>query len=224
MTEICFSGCGGLYNYYFGIANVIQKNFDLSDTIFTGKSAGCFPALVLAMDSDIDDIFYNYNLPFLREINSYTFGALFNWNDMVRKHTIKYLPNELDKINNRLHCHFAKLENNYNIFSWSPQVVNNWNNKSDLMECLIASTFIPCFDKKLFMNYRGYNCMDGFMCKNKLPVSSNRKILEFSLDKWRDMNMNWMWCYTNPEWATTLYKWGEEDANKNILELEEYFI
>ena len=33
-----------------------------------------------------------------------------------------------------------------------------------------------------------------------------------------------MWCYTNPEWTTTLYKWGEEDANKNILELEEYFI
>ncbi len=142
---------------------------------------------------------------------------------MVRKHTIKYLPNNLERVNHRLHCHFAELESDNNIFSWNPKVVNNWDDKYDLMECLIASTFIPCFDKKVFMNYRGKTCMDNFMLYNQLPVSSNRIILEFTPNRWRNMNMNWVWCYTDPNWATTLYKWGQEDANKNIVELKQYF-
>jgi hypothetical protein len=35
--QVIFGGCGGLYNYFLGIASVLQEKYDLSNIIFGGS-------------------------------------------------------------------------------------------------------------------------------------------------------------------------------------------
>jgi hypothetical protein len=74
-----------MYNYSLGVAAIIQKNFQLGpETVISGSSAGCFPALMVALNLDIEDMFESWNIPLLKEVNSYRFGALCHWNNAVR--------------------------------------------------------------------------------------------------------------------------------------------
>ena len=47
---ITFTGCGGLWNYLFGVACYMQQNFEIdpSTTAFASASAGAYPAFLLA--------------------------------------------------------------------------------------------------------------------------------------------------------------------------------
>lgn len=91
-----FGGCGGLYPYFLGVALYIQKNYNLDNVIFTGSSAGCFPALCMAMEKDIDLLYNEWNIPFLQDVNQTKLGPMWNWYDLLRKHTYKHLPDNID--------------------------------------------------------------------------------------------------------------------------------
>lgn len=55
--QLVFGGCGGMY-YAIGVAATIQENFRVGrETVVSGSSAGCFPALLTALDMDVEDMF-----------------------------------------------------------------------------------------------------------------------------------------------------------------------
>ena len=96
--QLVFGGTGGMYNYSLGIASVIQENFkeELKDTLITGTSGGCFSALVLSLDMDVQNILKELNEPILNEVNKCKLGAFYNFNDISRKFSLEYL-NKFDK-------------------------------------------------------------------------------------------------------------------------------
>ena len=96
--QLVFGGCGGMYNYFLGIALVIQENFkeQLDDTLITGTSGGCFPALLLSVNIDISNTIKELNEPILNEVNKCRLGAFYNFNDISRKLSLEYL-NKLDE-------------------------------------------------------------------------------------------------------------------------------
>ena len=99
MKKIIFCGCGGLYNYSLGIAYILQKryfndiknsnnnfnNFKMSNNFknckFVGISAGVYPALLLALNLNINTLFNTFNKEFLEQVSKCYMGALFNWYD-----------------------------------------------------------------------------------------------------------------------------------------------
>ena len=90
--QVIFGGCGGLYNYFLGIASVLQEKYDLSNIIFGGSQAGCFPAILLSNNINVNNFFTEIHNNFLDEVNQYKFGALGIWNHIVRDKINKILP------------------------------------------------------------------------------------------------------------------------------------
>ena len=125
LKELHFGGCGGLYPYFIGVANYIQKNYNLDDVIFTGSSAGCFPALCMAMKKDIDLLYHEWNIPFLIEVSQTRLGPLYNWYDILRKHTYNYLPDNIDEL--KLNIWITKTPNILNPRGWKTELVRKWN-------------------------------------------------------------------------------------------------
>jgi hypothetical protein len=76
MAQLGFGGCGGMYNYFLGVASVLQEEYDLRDVIFSGVSAGCFPALVLALGMDVKEFFFKENVPLIEDAAECSFAGL----------------------------------------------------------------------------------------------------------------------------------------------------
>lgn len=86
-TTLTFSGCGGLYVYFFGVASYIQeRGFDLSRTAFASASAGAFPAFLLAADMNVADFHARENHDLLDDVARRPLGPLNGWNDAVHDH------------------------------------------------------------------------------------------------------------------------------------------
>ena len=222
--QLVFGGCGGMYNYSLGIASVIQENFkeQLEDTLITGASAGCFPALLVSLNMDIPNSIKEWNEPFLNEVNKYRFGAFYNWNDIVRKFTLEELnklgENIYQKVNGRLHYSMTHFP------SFKSHIISDWKSNEDLLDGVMASAFVPVFDKfKLTGKFRGNRYIDGGLI-NSFPQPLN-DVPTFIVRRnmWRENKLSWLWCWSDIEWSRQLFNWGVEDANNNIQELTTFF-
>ena len=223
-AQIIFGGCGGMYSYELGIASILQKEFDLNNVIYSAVSAGSFPATLMALNMDISILHKSWNLPFLKEVNSHYFGALGVWNNIVRKWTLPTLSlDAYKKCNSRLFLSMSSV----NSFIYSPrlknELISEWKSNEDLLDGIMASSFVPLFDiGKLTATFRNKRYIDGIMTDNcPKPFKTNDiPTLDIEYNMWRDMNYNWQWCWSSPEWHTTLYEWGREDTLKHLKDIE----
>ena len=218
---IVFGGCGGMYNYYLGVASVLQKNFDLKDIVFSGSSAGCFPALLCALDIDIEDKFYEWNLPFLSEINSRKLGPIYHWNETVRKTTLDNMQeNDYQKANGKLFCSLTQVP------SFKNEIVGNWKSNDDLLDGVMSSAFIPIFSKfKMCHKFRDKYYLDGSLTNSHpLPFGNDSSHFIVKRDRWRENKNSWLWLWSDEEWVTKLFEWGKEDATNNLEEISDFLI
>ena len=218
---IVFCGCGGLYNYSLGIAYIIQtilenKEIDQTNINYVGISAGVFPALLLSLKLDINNMFNTFNKEFLGEINRLYFRALFNWYDYVRIYTKKYIPSDSHKTKNLT---ISVSEFNINKLGLDNRLVNKWGSKEELLDCITATGFIPLFGRHLYTIYKGKKCVDGCLTFNYNDKKDTDDILYIYPTKWRKIDLNWYYCYSDIQWADQLYTWGIYDATKNIEDL-----
>ncbi len=215
--QLVFGGCGGMYHYMGGIASIIQENFDIGpETIISGSSAGCYPAMLLALDMNIDETFENWNVPFLQEINSHRLGALGKWNNVVKKWTTTQLPdNAFEKLSGRFHMSLTSFPDFKN------HIVGEWSSNEDLIDGLMATTFIPIFDiGKLTARFRGKRFVDGSLTNSyPLPLGNDVPNCIINRTMWRDNNLSWLWCWSDEQWARKLFEWGKEDASDHLEEL-----
>ena len=222
--QLVFGGTGGMYNYSLGIASVIQENFkeELKDTLITGTSGGCFSALVLSLDMDVQNILKELNEPILNEVNKCKLGAFYNFNDISRKFSLEYLnkfdKNAYQKANGKLHCCMTDIP------SCKPHIISDWKSNKDLINGIMASSFVPLFDKfKLTEQFRGNRYIDGYMsCPYPQPLKDVPTFI-VRINMWRDYKISWFWCWSDIEWSMQLFNWGVEDANNNILEIASFF-
>lgn len=76
VAQIGFGGCGGMYNYFLGVASVLQEEYDLENVVFSGVSAGCFPAAILALGLDVKEFFYKDNICLIEHAATCSIGGL----------------------------------------------------------------------------------------------------------------------------------------------------
>lgn len=231
-THIHFSGCAGLYNYFMGIADIIQKNYILDEkVIFSGSSGGNLITSLLLLNIDIKDFFYTVNKNILQETNNKLFGSLFCIVDIINKYYINYLDTVHGK---NIYKKFNK-NNNYLIFlnkynpktkSYENKTINKWNNNADLVDCAMTSGHIFIFRKKNNRKYKAiykgekYCDLKGKYIPVVEEMSKTIPTLIFFPEKWRKIKKNWYYPWTNFSWCEKLFKWGQEDALKNMNEFD----
>jgi predicted patatin/cPLA2 family phospholipase len=215
-AQLIFAGGGGKYNYSLGVLQYIQENFDLSDVVVSGSSSGCFPAVVAVSGLDSETMFESWNVPLLNEVNRHTFGATAIWNRIVRSYTTKHIPpNTYMRANGRLFIQLTKFP------SFEGELVSDWKSHNDMLDAMMASSFVPIFDMfKLTAKFRGNRFIDGSISdRNPTPFNSEIPSFVVRADMWRKMPNSYFWCWSDEAHARKLFAWGKEDAEKNIKEI-----
>lgn len=234
-AQLVFSGCGGLYNYELGIASIIQEKYDLSNVVISSSSAGGFPALLITLEMNIMDLFENWNIPFLKDVNTYFFGAIGIWNNIVRKWTLPKLQKDAYiKAKNRLFCSLTEVSFT-NKPHFTNHIITDWKSNEDLFDGIMASAFIPIFDiGKLTDIYRDKRYIDGGITNNN-PIPYPELNLELELQvptliissrMWKPINDGWFnswymfWCWSDESWARKYFEMGRKDTLDNLDKLD----
>jgi len=219
---INFGGACGHYSYLLGIAKILQDNFNLNEENikFSGISSGCFPALCLCLNIDIDDMYNNVNIKTLNTIQQYNSKAFFNFSPTLKDNTLFYINNiglDLYKnANNKLLCtltHVPTFKSNY---------YYDYNSNEDLIDCIMASGHFPIYSSKLFYTFRNKYYIDGVISK----YTSNNNIrtinginIDISCDMFRKIDTSHLFISSCTNYSNSLYNLGKKDALDNI----EYF-
>ena len=212
--QLCFTGGCGYYPYMCGIAHYIKEHYKLDNAIFSGASSGCWPALLLSMDCNIKNLFIKMVTPLLSDLKNNKLAPFKVWNDYVRKHTNEVLDKDIHYIaNNTL---YISLTNVNNVLKPRNELVNKWTSKEDLIECIIASTFIPIFDNKLRYEYKNNKYIDGGATNNcPLPLGKNTKHIIISHKLWSKLpKRDWI-PSLNINIVSNLFELGYQEAKNN---------
>lgn len=165
MKGIAFHGSGGLLYYYLGIAKYIQENYNTDELKFCGVSGGCLPSMLLASKLSVDTMWKNCFLPWINEANSIkTNGAILQFfsdeSMSVLRNNFKLNCCEdevINNINKRLSIRMSKVQ----FFSMSQVYVDEWDSINDLLECVVASCWLPGLFGRITRSYKGGEYIDG---------------------------------------------------------------
>jgi hypothetical protein len=220
MPEIVFGGCGGSFPYFMGIADYIQVNYDLANCTFAGVSAGCLPAVLLATDHNVYHCMLTNYVPLLQDTNKSWSKAIGRWNDLAWLHTMAALDNEKDyqRANRCLKLYLAKVTK-YIPFRTQEEIVSNWHNNGDLVNCMRASGFVPIYDTTLFGTFRDDTKYIDGVCAFNEPLNNP---LYFHTQKWKHFGWWDMICGGDKKWGMDLFYQGWNDAYNHRDELNTY--
>jgi hypothetical protein len=212
--QLCFTGAGGFYPYICGIAHYIKENYKLDNVILSGASSGCLSALFLAINCNIEKLFFKTNNAILNDLNKTNLTPFNVWNDYAKKHCYKELDENSYKFaNDKL---YISLTNVNNFFRPRNELINRWTSTADLTECIISSCFIPIYDNKLTYNYRNNKYIDGGITNNRpLPFGKNYKHIIIRYNMWRKLPKKYYIPSLNNDVVKNLFSLGYEDAKKN---------
>ena len=221
---IHFTGCGGLYPYYLGIASVIQEHFVVDDkTLISSSSAGCISSSLLICNKNINNYFYNEIKDFINDLKANPSWRIFNINNIARNN----LNNFFNKTENKnLYKEYNKkgiiFINEINRLKLKNIGISNWDNNDDVINCMMASCYIPFYGPldRITEFYKGKRCIDGNNYCDKNVNYLKNKLPTFIIDtRWRDINYNWYYFWGDFEWAEKLFNWGKDDAYEHINEI-----
>ncbi|KAF1775189.1 Acyl transferase/acyl hydrolase/lysophospholipase [Phytophthora cactorum] len=196
VAQLGFGGCGGMYNYFLGVASVLQEEYDLRNVIFSGVSAGCFPALILALGMDVKEFFFKENVPLIEEAADCSYAGLGKWIPMVKHNMLKVLPSDAYQHADKK-LYFSVTE----VPALRNHLLTTWTSNEDMIDCMLCSAHVPLYTTSLAASYRGKRFVDGFSDMEVALVCTH---LDF--------------VTTNSDWAVELFRMGREDAAKNLHE------
>ena len=239
-ATLTFSGCGGLYVYFFGVAAHIQEHFDLRDVTIASASAGAFPAFLLAADIPVADFHARENRALLRAVAAAGPGGgarpalapLGGWNEHVRRRFARAIDDRLGPgayraANGRLHISLTEVPSLANV------LVSEYESNADLVDGFIASAFVPIYGGgRAWAAYRGRRYVDGGLSDNA-PVPPARAAagarggrrrgapppaLVLTPYKWRE-GSGFPLIRADVAWADEMFARGREDARRHHDEL-----
>ncbi|XP_029192136.2 patatin-like phospholipase domain-containing protein 2 isoform X2 [Acropora millepora] len=164
--NLTFSGCGFLGIYHIGVMSCLKENavdFLKRVRCYGGASAGAFAAAGLVMDLSIQEVAE----PVIRLTNrakSLSFGPLhpsFQLVQAVRTAFQKMLPDNAHEIaSGRLHISLTRVPDFTNL------IVSEFSSKDDLIEALVATSFVPVYSGIFPSIFRGEYYVDGGISDN----------------------------------------------------------
>lgn len=144
---------GGFKGFYiFGVCKYLKNNYDLSDYIFTGASAGSWNALLLCSHKDIQEI---ENVIFDKGLlqNSKSIHEL----EMTMKNRLLHNYKTEDFDLKRLYIGVTTMRG----CSSDTTIFSGFENLEDAINCCIASSHIPLISGNLTTIYQNMLSFDG---------------------------------------------------------------
>ncbi|KAF4145382.1 Patatin-like phospholipase [Phytophthora infestans] len=218
VAQLGFGGCGGMYNYFLGVASVLQEEYDLQSVIYSGVSAGCFPALIMALGMDAKEFFFKENVPLIEEAAECSYAGLGKWIPMVKRNMLKVLPSDAYKHADK-NLYFSVTE----VPALRNHLLTTWTSNEEMVDCMLCSAHVPLYTTSLAASYRGKRFVDGGLTNNNPVPHPDAPSKVFQIWKWRWFAPTWVLVTTNSDWAVELFRMGREDATKNLHEVDEVF-
>jgi len=212
---------GGIHGFYLlGVSSYIKENYNLTNFIYTGASAGAWNSLYLS--------FTGNNTEF---INSLLYNDIHNVSSMYEleqtlKQTIlqKYTKNDfqIDRIN--IGVTILRKWLNFKLV-----IYNDFETLEDVLNCCIASSHIPFITGGLIHRYRGRVTFDGGFFKYPY-LNTSVPVLTISPSMWNNtfnsnMNVqNYMYSNDLRFNLTSLYLQGYHDSERNKKYLDDVLL
>ncbi|XP_074657356.1 patatin-like phospholipase domain-containing protein 4 [Tubulanus polymorphus] len=167
VLNLSFCGCGFLGIYHLGVANCLVKH---GQTLLSrvhrvgGASAGSLiaAAIVCARDKIQECIQFCYNLS--REVNSKPLGALtpgYSIMDPLKLFLQEYLPPDAhEQATGKLHISMTTARKKKNV------IQSEFASRDELINCLLASSYIPVYGGFRPPVIRGHHFYDGGITDN----------------------------------------------------------
>jgi hypothetical protein len=208
---------GGLNGFYMaGVVSFLKQQYDLSNCVFTGASAGAWNALYMCCNADhdtfIDKLFETQlNLKKLKTTEENI------------KHTIlsSYSATDFD---------FEKLYigvTSFHKYHVQTHIYNNFYDLEDAIDCCIASSHIPLLTGDLLHIYNGINSFDGGF-SNYPYLHIKKPLLHITSDIWLPKQKSFETFYRSffpddQQSATELYRKGYSHSLENKPFLDSLF-
>ncbi|XP_043751460.1 patatin-like phospholipase domain-containing protein 4 isoform X2 [Cervus elaphus] len=168
--NLSFAACGFLGVYHLGAASALCKHGRklLKDVkAFAGASAGSLVASVLLTAPQKIEECNKFTYDFAEEIRRQSFGALtpgYDFMARLRSGVESILPaNAHELAHDRLHVSITNTRTRRNC------LVSRFPSREDLIQVLLASSFLPIYAGLKPVEYKGQKWVDGGFT-NSLPV------------------------------------------------------
>jgi hypothetical protein len=158
---------GGIDGFYqLGVCDYIKKNYDLSNWIFSGASAGAWNCLFMSYKHN-DDRFLNTIL----NINTTNIRQAIELEYLLKDIILsKYTIDDFEL--QRMYVGVFTFDNN----EFKPEIYNDFVDLYDALDCCIASSHIPIVSGKFFNYYRDKISLDGGFVKEPYLKSINSSL------------------------------------------------
>lgn len=158
---------GGIYGFYqLGVCDYIKKNYDLSNWIFSGASAGAWNCLFMSYKHN-DDRF----LKTILNINTTNIRQAIELEYLLKDIILsKYTIDDFEL--QQMYVGVFTFDNN----EFKPEIYNDFVDLYDALDCCIASSHIPIVSGKFFNYYRDKISLDGGFVKEPYLKSINSSL------------------------------------------------
>ncbi|XP_070159427.1 1-acylglycerol-3-phosphate O-acyltransferase Pnpla3-like isoform X2 [Polyergus mexicanus] len=169
--NLSFAGCGFLGIYHVGVAVCFKKYAPhLLLNKISGASAGAIAACSLLCDLPLGEVTSNV-LRLAGEARQHTLGPFspsFDVQHFLLENLRKFLPDDAHiRVNGKLHISLTRVYDGKNV------IVSQFNSKEDLMQALLATSFVPFFSGLLPPRFHGLRYMDGGFSDNLPTLDEN---------------------------------------------------
>lgn len=188
MMNLSFCGCGFLGIYQLGVATCLVRHgagFLNKVERIAGASAGSLIGAVLSIDKNLihDCVKFTYDLAL--EVQNQPFGALtpkYNLLQSLEKFLNEKLPHNAHEVaSGKLFVSVTNLETRRN------ETMSHFSSRQELVQCLLASSYIPVYAGFNPPVIRGKKYLDGGWTNN-LPVFPEGRTVSVSpFAGWQDI-------------------------------------
>ena len=175
---------GGFKGFYlFGTLSYIKENYNLSDFIYSGASAGAWNALFMCLRQDTANA--SGSDQYLKSlIEDEELKKTESIHEFEKKMKIKLLSHYKDRETEfdfrRLFIGVTTVTNDYDL---ETTIYNNFENLEDAIDCCMASSHIPFITGGKIHKYNGRITFDGGFKSNPY-LNINKSVLHVSPSMW----------------------------------------
>lgn len=151
MISVSPAGFKGFY--LLGVIKYIKENYDLSEYIFSGASAGAWNSLLLSYNGDISDLFskvVNEDMVFPQRM------TILEFEQKIKRNILNNF-NESDFDLRRVFIGVTTINN----LSLQTSIYSNFHNLEDALDCCISSSHIPFITGGPINKYHDIISFDG---------------------------------------------------------------
>lgn len=170
---------GGFKGFYlFGVLSYIKDNYDLTNYIYSGASAGAWNALFMCIKNNNSHI-----RDMIQEEDIKKIASVYELEQKIKSKLLSYYKNR-EKENEfdfrRLFIGVTTINHNYQP---DTTIYNDFESLEDAIDCCIASSHIPFITGGLINKYNGRMNFDGGFKKNPY-LNINKSVLHISPSMW----------------------------------------